>query len=207
MASKSSKIRQLRSELQAMRRSNRMQMGGGDNYMQQPPVVGATSNKGGFFKDTPGGMMSASQYSPWQMQMMQNAGQQGFKGLQDLVGQKFNFAPIAQQARTNFAQQTIPSIAERFASLGTGGSQRSSYFPQLLSQAGSDLDQQLAAMQEQYGLQEKGLNAGIYGQMFGAGMNPMWENMYRPGQEAGWKTAGKGLLNAGAQVGSAALMA
>jgi hypothetical protein len=65
----------------------------------------------------------------------------------------FNFAPIEQQARTGFAQQTMPSIAERFSSLGSGGSQRSSAFPQALSQAGQGLEEQLAALRAQYGFQ------------------------------------------------------
>jgi len=153
--------------------------------VQGPVVIGSTTNQGGFFKGDKGGTFSYSDRFPQAMQMMQEAGTFGLEGLKKLLGEQFNFAPIAAQARKNFSQTTIPSIAERFASLGTGGSQRSSAFPQLLSQAGSDLDSQLAAMQEQFGLQERGLNSGIYRQMFEAGTQPMWNTGYRQGSPSG----------------------
>jgi len=192
--------KQLRADLEATRANSGSNVAGG--AIQGPIIRGATSNKGGFFKDTPGGMMSASQYSPQEMELMQKMASEGYSGLKELLGQKFNFAPIAQQARTNFTQTTIPSIAERFSSLGTGGSQRSSAFPQLLSQGGAGLEEALAALQEQYGLQEKGMNMGALGQMMGQGLTPKWENMWRPGMEAGWKTAAKSLQNTGSQLAS-----
>lgn len=242
--SKRKELRQLRAQMNAMNSNPSGGMSG--SAMQQPSVVGATTNKGGYWKDTPGGMMSASQYSPWAQQMMQdqtkqgaagyaqmnqpwvmdlikNLMQNGGQGLQGLTDQKFNFGPIADEARANFAQQTIPSIAERFSSLGTGGSQRSSAFPQLLSQAGGDLERQLAALKEQYGLQEKGLNANIFGNMLSGGMNargqnmgmygqqlgfasqPVWENMYRPGQQAGWKDTLNSVISGGSKVAGAYL--
>src|SRR3990167_60187 len=73
-------------------------------------------------------------------------------GLQGLQQNKMDFAPIAAQAREQFQQQTIPSIAERFTSMGGCGG-RSSAFGQQLGAAGAGLESSLAALGSQYGLQ------------------------------------------------------
>jgi hypothetical protein len=82
----------------------------------------------------------------------------------------FDFAPIAQRARTNFQQKTLPSIAERFTSMG--GGQRSSAFQQAVGQAGAGLDESLAAMEQQYNLQRQPL----FQQMISMGLGPQFEN-------------------------------
>ena len=89
--------------------------------------------------------------------MMNQLGQQGFKGLQGLNS---SFEPIAQQARENFAQVGIPSIAERFTSgLGGGsklqGGQRSSAFGQSLGQGASGLESSLAAGQSEHNARQQ----------------------------------------------------
>lgn len=205
--------RSMRKELEALRAQvqqgqQQSQNAGG---AQGPSVIGSTTSQGSFNRRDPGGTFSYSNRNPQTMQMMQGGAQQGLDALKELLSQKFNFGPIAQQARTNFAQTTIPSIAERFSSLGTGGSQRSSAFPQLLSQGGAGLEEALAALQEQYGLQEKGLNAGIAGQMYGIGTQPMWETGYRQGSPSGRSQLfNQFITNAGqavGKIGGAALMA
>lgn len=108
------------------------------------------------------------QYSPEQVSAMNsllNIGRQG------LEGNKFDFAPIEEEARAGFAQKTIPSIAERFTKLNA---QKSSAFPQLLSQAGADLERSLAAMKQNYNLSREGnlsnlLNLGLRPQYGHAG--------------------------------------
>jgi hypothetical protein len=90
------------------------------------------------------------------------------QGLSGLQNNKFDFAPIAQQARTQFNQQTIPSIAERFTAMGGGGG-RSGAFAQQLGQAGANLETNLAALQSQYGLQQQGNLL----RMLGLGLSPM----------------------------------
>jgi len=129
-------------------------------------------------------------------------------GLAGLKANPLDFGPIEQQARQGFKQNTIPSIAERFSSLGTGGSQRSSAFPQLLSKAGSNLETQLAALKSQYGLDAGRLNLGMLNQ----GLQPMYNTSYmarQPGMiensivglaqgagEAGGKLVGSAILGA-----------
>lgn len=93
------------------------------------------------------------------------------QGLQDPYA---GFAPIEQQARSQF-QQSIPSLAERFTSMGQGA-QRSSGFQSALGRAGAGLEESLAAMRSQYGMQ----NRGQMMQMGQMGLQPQFENMYHP---------------------------
>lgn len=66
----------------------------------------------------------------------------------DLVRKKLSgqggLTPGSQNALNRFNTQTVPGLAERFTSMGSGGSQGSSAFTGALSQAGSDLQNQLA---------------------------------------------------------------
>jgi len=94
--------------------------------------------------------------------------QQALSGLQQPLGQ--GFAPIAEQARTQFQQRTLPGIKEQFS--GSDG-QRSSAFAQTLGQAGAGLEQGLAAQQAQFGLQQQGLLQ----QLLGQGLTPQFENL------------------------------
>lgn len=120
-----------------------------------------------FFSDTPAQFKQVSQYTP---QIQSALNQNVLQGL----GKNFDFAPIAQQAREQFQTKTLPSIAERFTSLGQGA-QRSSAFPAALGQAGAGLESQLAALQSQYGLQQQDLLSRLLGQ---SGM----QSAYQPGQ-------------------------
>jgi len=98
----------------------------------------------------------------------------GMPDIPDAQFPEMDLAPIEQQARTQFAQQTVPSLAERFTSMGAGA-QSSAAFARKLGQAGAGLEQSLAAMRArlmpqyamqraQYGLQRAGLG------MQGAGL-------------------------------------
>lgn len=104
-------------------------------------------------------MRNVSQLTPeqqrWQSQL-------GNLSMQQLQNPYEGFEPIAQQARTQFQQQTIPSLAERFTSMG--GGQRSSAFQSALGQAGSGLEGNLAALRSQYGLQNRQLSGSLLSQ-------------------------------------------
>lgn len=108
-------------------------------------------------------------FTPQQEQALNSILQQALGGLQ---GNQFDFGPIEQQARTGFAQQTIPSIAERFTSMGEGG-QGSSAFQSALGRAGAGLEQGLAGMKQQYGLQQQGNLQNL----LGMGLAPQFENV------------------------------
>jgi hypothetical protein len=112
--------------------------------------------------------------SPDQEQASRGFLSQAQQGLQDPYA---GFAPIEQHARTQF-QQGLPSLAERFTSMGQGA-QRSSGFQSALGRAGAGLEESLAAMRSQYGMQNRSQMMSL-GQM---GMQPRFENMYQPGSQ------------------------
>lgn len=64
------------------------------------------------------------------------------------------FDPIEKRARSQFNQQTIPSLAERFTSLGSN-SLSSPSFASHLGQAGAGLEEGLAALRSDYGNQSR----------------------------------------------------
>lgn len=131
-------------------------------------------------------LMTISPYEAQQRAMMTNIGQMGMQGLQ--TGQMpggISFDPIRQQAITQFYTQTVPSLAERFTSMG--GGQRSSAFQGALGQAGADLNENLAALQSHYQMQM----LPMLMQMLGIGLQPQYEQHYLPGQ--------KGFLESGAE--------
>ena len=82
------------------------------------------------------------------------------------------FEPIAKKTRSQFEKETIPSLAERFTSLGAGG-QRSSAFQDALGSSSAELEELLAALQSEYGNQAISSVTGFAG----LGMQPQFENI------------------------------
>jgi hypothetical protein len=143
----------------------------GQQSGQQQGGIGS-GNGGNFLTGYPAQQHRLSNFNPNQTNMMNQLGQQGFKGLQGL---NTSFEPIAQQARENFAQVGIPSIAERFTSgLGGGsklqGGQRSSAFGQSLGQGAAGLESSLAAQQSQHNLGQQ----GHFKELLGLGLQPQF---------------------------------
>src|SRR6185437_8745100 len=96
-------------------------------------------------------------------------------GVQGLQNPYAGFAPIAQQAQNQFYQETVPSLAHRFTSLGNA-SLSSPSFASAVGGAGANLQTDLAALQSGYGQQ----NIGQILQMLQLGLQPQFQNM--PGQ-------------------------
>jgi len=105
-----------------------------------------------------------------------------FQMLQQALGQmqdpQSGFKPIADLARQQFNQQTVPGIAERFASMGDNRL-GSGAFASQLGQAGAGLESQLAAQGAQYGLQQQGLAQ----QLAQLGLSPTFQYGYHQPQE------------------------
>jgi len=91
---------------------------------------------------------------------------------------KFDFAPIAQQARNQFETQTIPSLAERFTALG--GGQNSSAFQGALGNASADLESQLASLGSQFGMQNQQMDRDYLLQLLRFALMPQFESQYLP---------------------------
>lgn len=133
---------------------------------------GFKKGAGNFLFGNPGGVEQYSTVTPELQNALQYLYQLGVQGLENPYA---GFAPIAQQARNQFSQQTIPSLAERFTSMGNS-SLSSPAFASQLGQAGAGLEQELAAMQAGYGQQN--LQQAL--QLLQLGLQPQSENVYRP---------------------------
>lgn len=127
---------------------------------------------GNFLFGSPGGVEQYSTVTPDQQNILKFLQQLGIQGLEDPYA---GFAPIAQQAQNDFYQNTVPSLAERFASLGSN-SLSSPAFASQLGQAGAGLQQDLSAMQAGYGQQ----NVQQILQMLQLALQPQSENVYKP---------------------------
>jgi hypothetical protein len=118
------------------------------------------------------GMGKVNLYTPEQREKfkeMSNMGLSGVRGLLDrpyeqlpepspqldfskLVSPyRFDFEPVANEARANFFNKTVPTIAERFAGLGSRPSTNTGLIGQL-GAAGSGLERSLGALRSKYGL-------------------------------------------------------
>jgi hypothetical protein len=138
---------------------------------------------------TPAHASQIPAYVPEQGQGFQTLLRMALQGLGSTQG---GFAPIAQQARQQFGEQTIPSIAERFTSMGGGGG-RSSAFGQQLGASAANLETGLAASEGQYNQQQQKIWA-ILAQL---GLTPQFESQYNARQpgliEGGAKAAAQSL--------------
>ena len=117
-------------------------------------------------------MQQVPNFSPQEQGILQLLQQLGIYGLQNPYE---GFEPIAQQARNQFAQQTVPSLAERFTGMGSS-SLSSPAFVSQLGQAGAGLEGDLAAQKAQYGQQ----NIQQLLQMIQLGLQPQFQNVHRP---------------------------
>ena len=135
-----------------------------------------------FLTGSPGSLKQVNRFTP-QQQGLQNQGiQQLMQLLQGGYGSKpdiSGFAPIAQQARTQFQQQTIPSIASRFEGMGAYGG---GDYNRFVAQAAKGLDESLASQGAQFGQQQQGLQQNLLQLLLGLGTQPSFENIYQQGQ-------------------------
>ena len=100
--------------------------------------------------------------------------------LSQLQNPQQGFAPIAQQARSQFETQTLPSLVEQFTA-GAPSGERSSAFAGALGSAGAGLEENLASMGAQYGQRQQGLSQNL----LGIGLRPQNEYMYEPEGQSG----------------------
>jgi len=138
---------------------------------------GANFNPLSMLMGKPSEITGVNRFNPGQMNAQQGLMQLGQQGLQN---PSQGFAPIAQHARSQFDQQTVPSISERFTSLGgqRGSNALSSpAFASQMGQAGAGLEEALASMEAQYGLQ----NQSNFMNMMQMGMQPQYDNFQTAG--------------------------
>ncbi|MCK9570511.1 hypothetical protein M0R72_16305 [Candidatus Pacearchaeota archaeon] len=154
---------------------------------QQPKRGGFLSGLSDFFLGSPGRTEQFQNYTPQQQMALNQLLSQGMSGLDTGV--------LEQQARQGFAQNTVPSIAERFTSMGSGGGQRSSAFAGSLGSAGVGLESSLA-----------GLRQGRLMQMLQMGLTPQFETMYNPASQGIFGSILPGLSQGAGAAGGLAAM-
>lgn len=112
----------------------------------------------------------------------------GQTGMQQIQNPYQGFQPIAQNVIGQYNRQVVPSLAERFSSMGSNALS-SPAFGSELQGAGTDLQERLAAMQAQYGLQQQDLGQ----RLMGMGQSPQFENQYTAGGPSGFSNLFGGL--------------
>lgn len=150
-------------------------------------LAGLFTGGQGKFKQTP------NKYTPEQQNILNLLLGVGSDAFRDPYA---SFGPIEQQAREGFHQNTIPTLSERFTSMGGHGTAAlsSPAFASQLGQAGVGLETQLAALRSQYGMDTR--NQAL--QLLQLGLSPQTEMYYRPGsQGAGPQLLASGLNMAG----------
>lgn len=135
---------------------------------------GAGQKVAGALADNPAETIQSPRYSPEQqtrvddiMKLLLEMGQG------NIQNPNAGFEPIKNNALNDFFQNIVPGIKETFAGIGSSSS------PALhtaLSGAGAGLAERLAAMQSEYGMQNR--NAGL--QQLQLGLNPTTENYFQP---------------------------
>lgn len=166
--------------------------------------------KGGFFDSEPGRAEALSTKTPDQLKF-QNASLDSLNNslpYYQLPGQQLTpqqqqqqfqqhqqgFQPFEDQARKGFYQSTIPSLAERFTSLGSGNSLRSPVFQNTLARAGSNFESDLNAQRAQYGLNQQNMQNSNFHNLMSGGLSQSRENIYHPGKNAGLVDVAAGII-------------
>jgi len=147
----------------------------------------------GFFKGRGAQVASMNKYSPEAQSALSFLTNQG---QQNLMNPYQGFEPIENQARSMFHSKTVPSIAERFAGSGSNALSSGAFASQV-GEAGSGLEQAIAAMKAQYGLQNRGQSL----QELLAGITPQYENFYQPREGSGFENLLQSLFSGGGKEG------
>ncbi len=153
--------------------------GGGGQQNQQPQLTsnqGLASNFGRIqSQDVPGAgtFLRSPIFGQEQQSAQMSLLQQALQGLQQQGTP--SFGPIREEALRRFSEEGIPSIAERFTSMG-GTRKGSSAFGQQVGSARAGLESQLAGQEQQFGQQ----NLQNLMQMLGVGLQPQFETTHFP---------------------------
>lgn len=150
--------------------------------MAFPQSMGSQQQGGGFLSGlkgfatgSPAQLLQQNRFNPAQENALNQLLQ---KSLSGLTGSQFDFSPIEQRARSQFQQQTVPSIAERFTSLGDNALSSPAFASQL-GQAGAGLEEGLGAQKAGYGLQQQNMLM----QLLQMALQPQMDSYQVPQQE------------------------
>lgn len=147
-------------------------------------------------KSTNDQAVSYPRFTPQQQQLLNNILPYLQGGMQNLAlpgNDRLSFEPIRQNALNDFDQKIVPSIAERFQSLGgpdaSGGALSSPALYQQLLGGANNLQGQLAALESQYGLQKNDAESRNLFNLLGAGLGSQFDIGTVTGQNSGIRNA------------------
>jgi len=122
---------------------------------------------------------------------------QGFQSGQNWINDLFNdqnfFDKFEAPMQRQFAEQTIPGLANQFGGMGSGGSLGSTAFRNALGREGEHLQESIAGMRG--GMQQQGVNQAMnYAQqpfqnmmsMYNQALGSPMMNQYAPATTGGW---------------------
>ncbi len=109
-----------------------------------------------------------------------------------LPGDRSTFGPIANEAMRNHTQQSIPTLAQRFAGLDAMGS---SGFQQALSGSQGDFESQLASLYAQHGLTEQNQQSSNLHNILNSYLQPQFASGVNPGQDSSLRQGWNGVKN------------
>lgn len=121
-----------------------------------------------------GGVKQAQNFNPQQQQILSMLLGQGQQNLQNPYA---GFEDISNYAQNQFHQNIVPSIAERFTSMGNNALSSGAFSTQL-GQAGRGLGDTLAGLRQQYGQQNQ---QNALSQL-SLGLSPTFQNYYQQSQ-------------------------
>lgn len=131
----------------------------------------------------PGGFEKTPRHDPQTQQVLSQL--LGAIAPQFMGGQQGSFEPIRQRATSQYKQEILPAIAERYA-----GQKESGAYQGALARSGTGLAERLAGMESQFNLQRQGQLANI----LGMAMMPRSETAYRQESPGFLGRAGSGLM-------------
>jgi hypothetical protein len=140
----------------------------------QPEIMNRQQPAGNWFMGYEGQQQQLPRFDPQQQAALSSLLQQGLASLDP--------KNIEQLAMQRFEQQTVPSLAERFTSLGGRNRIASPAFASQIGAAGANLQSQLAGLRSVLGMQQLEL-----------GLQPSFENIYIPGQGGFGASAAEGV--------------
>lgn len=126
---------------------------------------------------TPSRFEKIKRFGPGQEAGIEQMLSQGLGGLKEGPP---SFEPIRERAMKTYQQDILPSLAERFTSMGA---QRTGGFGEARQRSGEDLSSTLAAMESQFGQQQ----FSNLMQMLGVGLEPTEETGYFGGDQGLFK--------------------
>ncbi len=148
---------------------------GDTNYLSQAAAPGTFESSPNWLQalfGSAGGFQQIGKFQPDQLEALAQLLQSGLGQIQN---PQQGFQPIAQEATRRFEQEGIPSIAERFTSLGQGRTSSPAFASQV-GGARAGLESQLAGLSSQYGLQQQELGQ----KSVALGSQPRFETGYQP---------------------------